>query len=493
MKSAFNNENYLSEQSKHILKRIDNAGDRLYLEFGGKLFDDFHASRVLPGFMPTSKIDLIRRMQAQVEIIVCINAHDIEKHKIRADFGITYDIEVFRLIDHLRSISIDVNSVVITQFTGQAAAESFKTKLERRDIRTYIHRPTKGYPTDVDVIVSEEGYGANPYIETTKPLVIVTSPGAGGGKLATCLSQLYHESKRRIRSSYAKYETFPIWNLPLDHPVNIAYEAATADLNDINMIDSFHLSAYGETAVNYNRDLAVFPVLKSILERITGECVYKSPTDMGVNMTGFCIEDEEAVSEASRQEVLRRYYKSFCEFKRGESGEEAVGRIKVLMSQLNITPECRAPVAPCLQKTLESKCPVVAIQLPTGDIITGKDNKLMTAAASALLNAIKTMANISDEIHLLSPMVLEPMLKIKGEFAGGTSLLTVYDVLMCLSICAVTNPAIGLALEQLPKLSYCDAHAGYMIPAADENMYRTLNIWLTCEPGFFTENLYFDV
>ena len=279
MKTAFNNEKYLREQSKHILERIDNAGARLYLEFGGKLFDDYHASRVLPGFKPTSKTELICRMKEQAEIIVCISAHDIEKHKIRADFGITYDIEVFRLIDQLRSINIDVNSVVITRFTGQVAAENFKNKLERRNIRTYIHKPTKGYPTDVDVIVSEEGYGANPYIESTKPLIIVTSPGAGGGKLATCLSQLYHESKRGIKSSYAKYETFPIWNLPLNHPVNIAYEAATADLNDINMIDSFHLSAYGKTAVNYNRDLAVFPVLKSILERITGKSIYQSPTD----------------------------------------------------------------------------------------------------------------------------------------------------------------------------------------------------------------------
>jgi len=493
MKSAFNNEKYLCEQSKYILDRIDNSGRRLYLEFGGKLFDDYHASRVLPGFKPASKIELIRRMQSQAEIIVCINAYTIEKHKIRADFGITYDIEVFRLIDQLRSIKIDVNSVVITQFMGQVAADSFKTKLERRNIKTYIHKPTKGYPTDVNIIVSDEGYGANPYIETTKPLVIVTSPGAGGGKLATCMSQLYHESKRGINSSYAKYETFPIWNLPLDHPVNIAYEAATADLNDINMIDSFHLSAYGETAVNYNRDLAVFPVLKSILERITGKNVYKSPTDMGVNMTGFCIEDNDAVAEASRQEVLRRYYQSLCDFKRGGAGEEVTSRIKVLMSQLNIVPEHRAPVGLCLQKTLESGRNVVAIQLPTGEIITGKDNKLMTAAASALLNAVKAMAKISDEIHLLSPAVLEPMLNVKGNIVGGTSLLTVYDVLLCLSICAVTNPAIGLAMEQLPKLSYCDAHAGYIIPVADENMYRALNIWLTCEPVFFTEKLYFDL
>ena len=490
METAFNNEKYLSEQSRHILERIENSGARLYLEFGGKLFDDYHASRVLPGFKPSSKIELIRRMQAQVEIIVCISAHTIEKQKVRADFGITYDIEVFRLIDQLRIIEIDVNSVVITQFTGQAAAETFKTKLERRSIKTYIHKPTKGYPTDVNVIVSEEGYGANPYIDTTKPLVIITSPGAGGGKLATCLSQLYHESIIGIKSSYAKYETFPIWNLPLDHPVNIAYEAATADLNDINMIDSFHLSAYGETAVNYNRDLAVFPVLKSILERITGKSVYQSPTDMGVNMTGFCIEDYEAVSEASRQEVLRRYYKSLCDFKRGGESEIITSRIKVLMSQLSITPEHRAPVALCLQKTHESGRPVVAIRLPSSEIITGKDNKLMTAAASALLNAIKTMANISDEIHLLSPAVLEPMLRVKRDIVGGTNLLTVYDVLLCLSICAVTNPAIGLALEQLPKLSYCDAHAGHIIPAADESMYRTLNIWLTCEPEFFTEKLF---
>ncbi len=496
MKNAFNHEKYLELQGKYILERIENSGKKLYLEFGGKLFDDYHASRVLPGFKPTSKIELLLSMKEKVEIIICINANDIEKHKIRADFGITYDLEVFRLLDNLRNIQLDVNSVVITQFTNQPAAETFRKKLTHRNIKTYIHGVTKGYPTDVDIIVSDEGYGANPFIETTKPLVIVTAPGAGGGKLATCLSQLYHESKRGVKAGYAKYETFPIWNLPLKHPVNIAYEASTADLNDINMIDSFHLEEYNEMAINYNRDLAVFPILKNILERITGESMYKSPTDMGVNMTGFCIEDDAAVREAAKQEVLRRYYKSICDFKKAETNVDVVQRIKYLQNELGISADERLVIKPCLEKSQKEQLPVVAIQLKSGEIITGKNNKLMTAAASAILNAIKFMSNIADEIPLLSPAVLEPMLKVKDGFAKNQSVenhLNVYDVLLCLSICAVTNPSIEVALQKLPLLSGCDAHSSFILPHSDENMCRVMNISLTSEPEYYTDNLYFDI
>jgi len=492
-KRAFDEKKYLELQSKEILNRIEMFDNKLYLEFGGKLFDDYHASRVLPGFKPTIKIELLHKLRKKAEVIFCINAKDIEKHKIRADFGITYDLEVLRLIDNLRSMDISVNSVVITQFTGQSAADNFRKKLENRNIKTYIHTITKGYPTDVDVIVSDEGYGANAYIETTKPLVIVTAPGAGGGKLGTCLSQLYHEYKRGIHAGYAKFETFPVSNLPLKHPINIAYEASTADLKDVNMVDYFHLEAYNETRINYNRDLEVFPVLKGILTKISGTSMYKSPTDMGVNMIGDCIIDDEVVKKASRKEIIRRYYRSMCDSRKGIIEEDVPTRIKVLMDELSITIEEYPVVKTSLKKSEKESLPVIALELPNGKIVTGKQTDVMTPAASVVINAIKQMAKIKDEIHLLAPLVIEPMLDIKSRLSdNGNYLLNLQDVIVALSISAATNPMIELVLKQLSKLKSCDAHSSHLIPAVDEQKLRELKINLTSEPKYFTNNLFFD-
>lgn len=491
MKNGFDNAKYVDIQSKRIKEKIEQF-DKLYLEFGGKLFDDNHAARVLPGFLPDSKIKMLSELKDITEIIMCINAKDIERKKMRADYGITYDMEVLRLIDEFKRLGLSVNSVVITLYKGQAGADKFKQQLERRNIKTYIHTPTKGYPTDVDMIVSDEGYGANSYIETTKPLVVITAPGPASGKLATCLSQLYHEHKHGIKAGYAKYETFPVWNLPLKHPVNIAYEAATADLKDVNMIDSFHLEKYGIKAINYNRDLEVFPVLKSILYKITGEEIYQSPTDMGVNAIGSCIIDDEVIKKACREEIIRRYYKALCDAKIGNGEEDTASRIKVLMNEMEIDElKERDIINDARNKSELENLPVIALKLPNGKVVTGKKTELLSPASSVIINAIKMMTNIPDEVHLLSPSVLEPILKLNPSISSGQhQSLSLQEVLIALSICSVTNPSVEKALQNLKKLSNCEAHASFMVYNGDLNSLRQLNINLTCDPVFYSNNLF---
>lgn len=490
MKKGFNNEKYVEIQSKKIKEKIKKF-DKLYLEFGGKLFDDYHASRVLPGFEPDSKIKMLLELKKITEIIICINAKDIERKKIRADYGITYDMEVLRLIDEFQNLGLSVNSVVITLYTGKESSKKFINQLEKRNIKTYVHTPTKGYPTDVDVIVSDEGYGANPYIKTTKKLVVVTAPGPSSGKLATCLSQLYHEYKKGVKAGYAKYETFPVWNLPLKHPVNVAYEAATADLKDVNMIDSFHLEKYGITSVNYNRDLAVFPVLKSILHKITGEDIYYSPTDMGVNMIGSCIDDDEAICAASRQEIIRRYYKALCDYKTGDADEEVYKGIKVLMNELEIDPlKERKVIDVARDKSSNEDLPVIAMELANGKIITGKKTEILSPASSLILNAVKELTKIPDDVDLLSKSVLEPILKLKPLGNHTSNSLNLEEVLIALSICSATNPIVKRALKNLSKLSGLEAHASFMVYNGDLNTLKRLNINLTCDPIFYSNNLF---
>ena len=490
MKKGFNNEKYVEIQSKKIKEKIKQF-DKLYLEFGGKLFDDYHASRVLPGFEPDSKIKMLLELKDITEIIMCINAKDIERKKIRADYGITYDMEVLRLIDEFQNLGLSVNSVVITLYTGKESSKKFINQLEKRNIKTYVHTPTKGYPTDVDVIVSDEGYGANPYIKTTKKLVVVTAPGPSSGKLATCLSQLYHEYKKGVKAGYAKYETFPVWNLPLKHPINVAYEAATADLKDVNMIDSFHLEKYGITSVNYNRDLAVFPVLKSILHKITGEDIYYSPTDMGVNMIGSCIDDDEAICAASRQEIIRRYYKALCDYKTGDADEEVYKRIKVLMNELEINPlKERKVIDVARDKSSNEDLPVIAMELANGKIITGKKTEILSPASSLILNAVKELTKIPDDVDLLSKSVLEPILKLKPLGNHTSNSLNLEEVLIALSICSATNPIVKRALKNLNKLSGLEAHASFMVYNGDLNTLKRLNINLTCDPIFYSNNLF---
>lgn len=490
MKKGFNNKKYVEVQSKRIKEKI-NEFDKLYLEFGGKLFDDYHASRVLPGFEPDSKIKMLLELKDITEIIMCINAKDIERKKIRADYGITYDMEVLRLIDEFTNLGLSVNSVVITLYTGKESSKKFINQLEKRNIKTYVHTPTKGYPTDVDVIVSDEGYGANPYIKTTKKLVVVTAPGPSSGKLATCLSQLYHEYKRGVKAGYAKYETFPVWNLPLKHPVNVAYEAATADLKDVNMIDSFHLEKYGVTAVNYNRDLAVFPVLKAILYKITGENIYYSPTDMGVNMIGFCIDDNDVISSASRQEIIRRYYKALCDYKTGDADEYVYKRIKILMNELEIDPlKERKVIDVARNKSSNEDLPVIAMELSNGKIITGKKTEILSPASSLILNAIKELTKIPDDVDLLSKSVLEPILKLKPLGNHTSNSLNLEEVLIALCICSATNPIVKKALKNLSKLSGLEAHASFMVYNGDLNTLKKLNINLTCDPVFYSNNLF---
>ena len=475
MKIGFDHEKYLEEQSKYILERVNNY-DKLYLEFGGKLLFDLHAKRVLPGFDENAKIKLLHKLRENVEVVICVYAGDIERNKIRGDFGITYDMDVLRLIDDLRSYDLEVNSVVITRYNDQPSTTVFINKLERRGIKVYKHRATKGYPTDVDTIVSEEGYGKNPYIETSKPIVVVTAPGPGSGKLATCLSQLYHENKRGNVAGYSKFETFPVWNVPLKHPLNIAYEAATVDLKDVNMIDYFHLDAYGETAVNYNRDLETFPVLKRIIEKITGkESVYKSPTDMGVNRVGFGIVDDEVVKEASRQEIIRRYFKTGCEYKKGYVDKETFEHAKLIMEQVNLKPEDRKVVIPARERAAKLKeennniCTAVAIELNDGSILTGKGSELLDASAAALLNSVKHLANIADDIHLISPVILEPILDLKFKTLSNQKVsLNCEEVLIALSISAATNPIAQVAMEKLAMLKNCQAHSTTILPTSDE-------------------------
>jgi uncharacterized protein (UPF0371 family) len=501
MKIGFDHKKYLEEQSKYILERVNNY-DKLYLEFGGKLLQDLHAKRVLPGFDENAKVKLLHKLREKAEIIICVYAGDIERNKIRGDFGITYDMDVLRLIDELRDYELDVNSVVITRYEGQPSTNVFINKLERRGIKVYTHRPTKGYPTDVDTIVSDEGYGENPYIETTKPIVVVTAPGPGSGKLGTCLSQLYHENKRGRVAGYSKFETFPVWNVPLKHPLNIAYEAATVDLKDVNMIDSFHVDAYNKVTVNYNRDIELFPVLRKIIEKITGkESVYKSPTDMGVNRVGYGITDDEAVKEASIQEIIRRYFKTSVEYKKGYVDKETFERIKIIMEELNLKPEDRKVVIPAREystKLRESACkndicPVIALELNDGTILTGKRSELMDASAAVILNAVKYLANISDEIHLISPVILEPIINLKSKTLGNKNIaLSCEEVLMALSICAATNPTAEVAMEKLAMLKGCQSHSTTILSGNDEQTFRKLGIDTTSDPEYPSASLYYN-
>lgn len=493
MRKGFDNTLYMSKQKEHILERISRFDGKLYLEFGGKLFDDYHAARVLPGFEPDAKIRLLCELRDQAEVVFCISAANIEKTKIRADLGISYEMDLFRQIDVIKGLGIEVNSVVITQYTGQAAADLFVHKLNARGVKNYIHRPIEGYPSNVDHIVSEQGYGANPYIVTTKPLVVVTAPGPGSGKLATCLSQVYHEHKRGILAGYGKYETFPVWNLPLKHPVNLAYEAATADLQDVNMIDPYHLEAYGVTTVNYNRDVEAFPIVRTILSRITGnDRFYCSPTDMGVNMAGYAIIDDEACREASCQEIIRRYYTGLCDLKQGKEKPETVEKLRLLMQQMNLKADDRAVVAPALAKKAACGAPAAAIQLPDGRIITGKATRLMSASSGAVLNAIKVMADIPKEVLLMSPQILEPVLKLKIELLKSqSSVLKVDDVLTALYICAATNETAAAAVAQLPRLRGCELHSTQLLHSGDSSTLRKMGIHTTCEPEFPDKSLYF--
>ncbi len=500
-KKGFDNEKYLREQTDAILERVNTFKDKLYLEFGGKIIFDYHASRVLPGFDPNVKMRLLQKLKDKADIVLCIYAGDIERRKVRADFGITYDVDAMKLIDDLRDWEIEVSAVVITRFDDQPAAKIFKNKLELRGLKVYTHSYTKGYPTDIDVIVSDEGYGANAYIKTKKPLVIVTGPGPGSGKLATCLSQLYHENKRGRKSGYSKFETFPIWSIPLKHPVNIAYEAATADLRDYNLIDSFHLEAYNKTAVNYNRDMEVFPVLKRILEKITGaESIYKSPTDMGVNRAGFGIIDDSVVKEASRQEVIRRYFRASCEHMMGFTGKETVERIELLMEDLKIKDIDRKVVEPARKAREEAKekgkgnegifCGA-AIELKDGSVITGKNSNLMHASSSLILNAIKKLADIPDNIHLLSPQTIESIANLKKNILNTKTLsLDLEEALTALSISAAANPTSQVAMERLKELRGTEVHITHMPTSGDEAGLRNLGVNLTSEPNFSTKSLF---
>ena len=488
---GFDNEKYLEIQSRHILQRIGQFDNKLYLEMGGKLFDDFHASRVLPGFLPDSKMKMLLQLSEQVEIVLVINARDIEKNKVRGDIGITYDADVLRLIDAFRGIGLYVGSVVISQYSGQTAAETFRRRLESLGVRVFLHYPIEGYPSNIAHIISDEGFGKNQYVETSRPLVVVTAPGPGSGKMATCLSQLYHEYKRGIKAGYAKFETFPVWNLPLKHPVNLAYEAATADLNDINMIDPFHLEAYGETAVNYNRDVEVFPVLSAIFEKISGSSPYKSPTDMGVNMAGLCIVDDEVCKEASRQEIVRRYYRTLCDLRLGHAEEEAVRKVELLMNKAGITTDMRPVVKAALDRAQETELPAAAIELPDGRIITGKTSSLLGASSAALLNALKALGGIDHRIPLISPTVIEPIQNLKIQHLGNRNpRLHTDEILIALSICAAMNPTAGMALKQLPKLRGCEAHSSVILSPVDETTFRKLGMNLTCEAKTQTKNLY---
>ena len=490
-KIGFDNEKYLSLQSEHILDRIKSFGGKLYLEIGGKLFDDYHASRVLPGFAPESKIRMLMKLKDQAEIVIVVSAVAIEQNKMRADLGITYDMDAIRLIDAFTGIGLYVGSVVINQYAAQPAADAFIKRLQNLGIKVFKHYHIPGYPSNAKLIASEEGYGKNDYIETERSLVVVTAPGPGSGKMAACLSQLYHDNKRGIKSGYAKYETFPIWNLSLNHPVNIAYEAATVDLSDLNMIDPYHLEAYGETTVNYNRDVEIFPVLKLIFENIYGECPYKSPTDTGVNMAGYCITDTEAVNEAAKMEIVRRYYDTLCKKQSGTADTDEVSKSELLMNRAGVTTEYRRTVKAALDKEEETSGPAVAIELPDGQIVTGKTSELLGASAAALLNALKVLGDINDEIHLLPPVVIEPLSRLKTETLGGHNpRLHADEILIALAISATTNPVAALAMKQLKKLRGAEAHATVIVSGVDSTTYRKLGINLTMEPKHQTKKLF---
>ena len=491
MKLGFDNQKYLKMQSEHIRDRINLFGNKLYLEFGGKLFDDFHASRVLPGFESDSKLRMLMQLSDQAEIVIVISAGDIEKNKIRGDLGITYDTDVLRLIDSFEEKGLYVGSVVITQYAGQSSADLFKSRLEKLGFRVYVHYSIEGYPSNISLIVSDNGYGKNEYIETKRPLVVVTAPGPGSGKMATCLSQLYHEHKRGIPAGYAKFETFPIWNISLKHPVNLAYEAATADLNDINMIDPFHLDAYGETTVNYNRDVEIFPVLSAIFERIYGKSPYNSPTDMGVNMAGKCIIDDVVCQEASRQEIIRRYFQALNELTAGSKTEEEAYKIELIMKQANVLITARKVVPAALKRAQLTGAPAAALELPDGKMITGKTSDLLGPSAALLLNALKYLAEIDDDQHVISPASIEPIQRLKIEYLGSKNpRLHTDEVLIALSTSAASDPAAQMALEQLPKLVGCQAHTSVMLSAVDVKQFKRLGIQMTSEPVYESNRLY---
>lgn len=482
LRLGFDNEKYLQMQSKRIKERISQFGGKLYLEFGGKLFDDYHASRVLPGFKPDSKINMLVQLKDDAEIVLVISAGDIEKNKVRGDLGITYDADVLRLIDAFRGYGLYVGSVVLTQFSGQASAVAYEKKLEGLGIRVYKHYPIEGYPANIPHIVSEDGFGKNDYIETERSLVVITAPGPGSGKMATCLSQLYHENKRGVKAGYAKFETFPIWNIPLRHPVNLAYEAATADLNDVNMIDPFHLEAYGITTVNYNRDVEIFPVLRAMFMEIYGDCPYKSPTDMGVNMAGNCIVDDEACREASGQEIIRRYYQTLVNIARGKSKEEEAYKIELLMNNAGVTVKDRKVVPAALTRAEATGHTAAAMELPDGTIITGKTSELLGACSALLIKALKHLAGIDEDVLLITPNVIKPIQKLKVDYLGSRNpRLHMEEVLIALSSSSESNPLADLALRQLPNLRGSQVHTSRMLSAADEKTFQKLGVMLTSE------------
>ncbi len=482
---AFDNDLYLQTQSEHIRQRIAQFGGKLYLEFGGKLYDDNHAARVLPGFEPDSKLKMLIQLKEQVEMVIAINAADIEKNKVRGDLGITYDRDVIRLIDVFRDMGLYVSSVVLTHYKDQDVVKAFQARLESMGMKVYHHYTIDGYPSNTGCIVSDDGFGKNDYIETTRSLVVVTAPGPGSGKLATCLSQLYHEHKRGVRAGYAKFETFPVWNLSLNHPVNLAYEAATADLSDVNMIDPFHLDAYGETTVNYNRDVEAFPVLVAMFERILGHCPYKSPTDMGVNMVGNCIVNDEAAREASRQEIIRRYYAAMCDQKQGKASDEVVRKLELLIKKANVDLSTRKVVAAACEKAAQTGLPAAAMELPDGRVIIGKTSNLLGASSALLLNALKALGDIPDEKHLISPLAIDPIQHLKVEHLGNRNpRLHTDETLIALSISAANDSEAEKAMEQLSKLRGCDVHSTVMLSAVDEKTLKRLGVNLTCEPKY---------
>ena len=490
-KIGFDNDKYSDMQSKHIMERIGKFGGKLYLEFGGKLFDDFHASRVLPGFLPDSKITMLKQLKDQTEIVIAIKAGDIEKNKVRGDIGITYDMDLLRLIDAFTNNGLYVGSVVLTQFKEQPSAIAYEKKLKALGLKVYRHYPIPGYPSDIPLIVSDEGFGKNDYIETTRPLVVVTAPGPGSGKMATCLSQLYHEQKRGVDAGYAKFETFPIWNLPLNHPVNLAYEAATADLNDVNMIDPFHLETYGETVVNYNRDVEVFPVLKAMFEKISGTSPYQSPTDMGVNMAGYCVVDDDATRAAANQEIIRRYYQALCDRRKGDAGDSVIQKLELLMKKAKLSPADRPVVAAANIRAEETGGPAAAVELPDGTIVTGKTSSLLGASSAMILNALKVLAGIDDSAKLISPQVIEPIMELKVKFLRNHNpLLHIDEILIALSIAAVSDETAARAYAQLPNLKGLEVHSSVILSQVDVGVFKKLGMNLTCEPKYQSNKLF---
>ncbi len=491
MQIGFDHDRYTSMQSEHILRRIEQFGGKLYLELGGKLFDDNHASRVLPGFRPDSKVSMLLNLKDQAELVIAINADDIEKSKVRGDLGITYDADVLRLIDAFRDIGLYVGSVVLTRWRGQHSAVLFKQRLEKLGIRVYRHYPIEGYPYEVEKIVSDEGFGLDEYIETTRPLVLVTAPGPGSGKMAVCLSQLYQEHKRGMQAGYAKFETFPIWNLPLNHPVNIAYEAATADLDDVNMIDPFHLDAYGVTTVNYNRDVEIFPVLNAVFERIYGSSPYKSPTDMGVNMVGNCIVDDDVCRQAANQEIIRRYYAARCTLAQGRTEQREVDTLQRIMQKMHLSADDRPVIAAARSRAEETEAPALAIQLPDGRIVSGKTSNLLGPSAALILNALKALGGIDPETKLISPTVIDPIQSLKCDYLGNHNpRLHSDEILVALAICAATSANAAHAMRQLPLLAGCEAHSTVILPQVDDNIFKRLKVNLTCDAKYQTHKLY---